>query len=78
MKPLASMASYPMLAGHTFIGFDETILVVHHDTILLFISGVETKSDGYRLFLLQWLRRVNVRMDPSLKTEKNTNDNTIV
>lgn len=78
MKPLASMASYPKLAAHTFIGFDETILVVHHDTILLFTSGVVTKSDGDRFFLLQWLRRVNVRMDPSLKTEKKSNDNTIV
>lgn len=76
-KPLASMATYPKLAAHTFIGLDETILVVHHGTVLLFTSGVVTKNDGDRLFLLQWLRRVNARMDPSLKTAKKSRDNTI-
>lgn len=49
----ANMATYPKLAAHAFVGFDETILMVHHDTILLFTSGVVTERDGDRLFLLQ-------------------------
>lgn len=69
-QPLACTATYPKLAAHTLICFNETILVVHHGTILLFTSGVVTKSDENRLFLLQWLRKIQVRMESSFKTEE--------
>lgn len=34
------------LAGHTLVGFDQAILVVHHDATLVFTFGVIAKSDG--------------------------------
>lgn len=33
------------LAAHTFIGFDEPILVIHHDAVLVFTFGVIPKSN---------------------------------
>ena len=33
------------LAAHTLVGFDEPILVIHHDAVLVFTFGVITKSD---------------------------------
>lgn len=33
------------LAAHTLVGFDEPILVIHHDAVLVFTFGVITKND---------------------------------
>lgn len=33
------------LAAHTLVGFDEPILVIHHNAILVFTFGVIPKSD---------------------------------
>lgn len=39
------------LAAHAFIRFDEPILVIHHNAILVFTFGVITKSDRNPSFL---------------------------
>lgn len=62
--------TYPKLAAHTFIGFDEPILVVHHDTTLVFTFGVITKSDGNGFGLIQWLRSAHARIDGGLKPNR--------
>lgn len=67
---LPNTTTYLELAAHTFIGFDEPILVVHHDTTLLFTFGVVTKSDGNGFGLIQWLRSAHARIDRGLKLNR--------
>lgn len=38
--------THPELTAHTFVGFDKSVLVVHHDAVLIFTFGVISK--GYR------------------------------
>lgn len=67
---LPNTTTYPKLAAHTFIGFDEPILVVHHDTTLVFTFGVVTKSDGNSFGLIQWLRSAHARKEGGLKPNR--------
>lgn len=67
---LPNTITYPKLAAHTFIGLDEPILVVHHDTTLVFTFGVVTKSDGNDFVLIQWLRSAHARIDRGFKPNR--------
>lgn len=51
---------YPVLASNTFIGFDEPIFMVHHDSVMFFALGVVSKCDGDAFFL----RRKDLRKGP--------------
>lgn len=43
--------SYLQLTAYFLIGFDESILVVHHNAIVVFVFWVQPKGHLYLLFL---------------------------
>lgn len=47
------------LAAHMFVGFDEPILVIHHNAILVFTFGVISKSNRNLSFVLKLHFRKN-------------------
>ena len=44
--------SYFELAAHFLVGFDETVLVVEHDAVMVSYPWVQPKSDLHLVFLI--------------------------
>lgn len=42
---------YLQLAAHFLVGFNESVLVVHHDAIVVFVFRVQPKGHLHLLFL---------------------------
>lgn len=44
---------YLQLTAHFLIGFNESVLVVHHDAIVVFVFWVQSKGHLHLLFLAE-------------------------